>query len=151
MLRQLTIVQAAINLKLTLGLQCEISLIKKDRVPFVTSISFSSSTEVSECFICRDVELPASDPLRNFCDCKNLLAHHVCLSTWIQRVRRTFHAGNLDILNFSLAGFPHQPFVKIWWGGNVCVEQWINVFAMLAFLIETKRRCSPQGNELPFK
>lgn len=41
--------------------------------------------EVSECFICRDVELEASDPLRSFCDCKNLLAHHVCLSTWIQR------------------------------------------------------------------
>ncbi|XP_041791327.1 uncharacterized protein LOC121605479 [Chelmon rostratus] len=40
--------------------------------------------ETSECFICRDVELKASDPLRNFCDCKNLLAHHVCLSTWIQ-------------------------------------------------------------------
>ncbi|XP_050933030.1 uncharacterized protein LOC108878890 [Lates calcarifer] len=41
--------------------------------------------ETPECFICRDVELQASDPLRNFCDCKNLLAHHVCLSTWIQR------------------------------------------------------------------
>ncbi|XP_026013468.1 uncharacterized protein LOC113015627 isoform X1 [Astatotilapia calliptera] len=41
--------------------------------------------ETSECFICRDGELKASDPLRNFCDCKNLLAHHVCLSTWIQR------------------------------------------------------------------
>lgn len=41
--------------------------------------------ETSECFICRDVELQASDPLRNFCDCKNLLAHHVCLSTWIQK------------------------------------------------------------------
>ncbi|XP_047443035.1 uncharacterized protein LOC125009282 [Mugil cephalus] len=42
------------------------------------------SIETSECFICRDGELQASDPLRNFCDCKNLLAHHVCLSTWIQ-------------------------------------------------------------------
>ncbi|XP_031174180.1 uncharacterized protein LOC116063358 [Sander lucioperca] len=41
--------------------------------------------ETSECFICRDVELQASDPLRNFCNCKNLLAHHVCLSTWIQK------------------------------------------------------------------
>ncbi|KAK5869299.1 hypothetical protein PBY51_024028 [Eleginops maclovinus] len=41
--------------------------------------------ETSECFICRDVELQASDPLRNFCDCKNLLSHHVCLSTWIQK------------------------------------------------------------------
>nr|XP_046248001.1 uncharacterized protein LOC124060757 isoform X2 [Scatophagus argus] len=41
--------------------------------------------EASECFICRDAELQASDPLRKFCDCKNLLAHHVCLSTWIQR------------------------------------------------------------------
>ncbi|KAF6728675.1 hypothetical protein FQA47_023300 [Oryzias melastigma] len=41
--------------------------------------------EMSECFICRDGELISSNPLRNFCDCKNLLAHHVCLSTWIQR------------------------------------------------------------------
>ncbi|XP_026161297.1 uncharacterized protein LOC113129487 isoform X2 [Mastacembelus armatus] len=41
--------------------------------------------KTSECFICRDVELQASDPLRNFCDCKNLLAHHMCLSTWIRR------------------------------------------------------------------
>ncbi|XP_023272255.1 uncharacterized protein LOC111662585 isoform X2 [Seriola lalandi dorsalis] len=42
-------------------------------------------SKTPECFICRDVELKANDPLRNFCDCKNLLAHHVCLSTWIQR------------------------------------------------------------------
>ncbi|KAM9848313.1 uncharacterized protein ACBR49_007671 [Aulostomus maculatus] len=41
--------------------------------------------ETSECFICRDVELQARDPLRNFCDCKNLLAHHMCLSMWIQK------------------------------------------------------------------
>ncbi|KAM9384695.1 uncharacterized protein KZ484_006411 [Pholidichthys leucotaenia] len=41
--------------------------------------------EMSECFICRDGELQANDPLRNFCDCKNLLAHHTCLSTWIQK------------------------------------------------------------------
>ncbi|KAK2835989.1 hypothetical protein Q5P01_016473 [Channa striata] len=50
-----------------------------------TELCLNVSTETSECFICRDVELQASDPLRNFCDCKNLLAHHVCLSTWIQR------------------------------------------------------------------
>ncbi|XP_072246254.1 uncharacterized protein [Leuresthes tenuis] len=41
--------------------------------------------EMSECFICRDGELKTSNPLKNFCDCKNLLAHHVCLSAWIQR------------------------------------------------------------------
>ncbi|XP_054646368.1 uncharacterized protein LOC129189080 [Dunckerocampus dactyliophorus] len=41
--------------------------------------------ELSECFICRDVQVQAGDPLRTFCDCKNLLAHHVCISTWIQR------------------------------------------------------------------
>ncbi|KAM4574349.1 uncharacterized protein V3H82_008998 [Fundulus diaphanus] len=47
----------------------------------------SIAMETSECFICRDGELKTSDPLRNFCDCKNLLAHHVCLSAWIQRGR----------------------------------------------------------------
>ncbi|XP_054458399.1 uncharacterized protein LOC129094309 [Anoplopoma fimbria] len=45
----------------------------------------SQFIETSECFICRDVELQAGDPLRHFCDCKNLLSHHVCLSTWIQK------------------------------------------------------------------
>ncbi|KAM6921176.1 uncharacterized protein FYW49_006964 [Xenentodon cancila] len=42
-------------------------------------------SETSECFICRDGEVKTSEPLRHFCDCKNLLAHHKCLSTWIQR------------------------------------------------------------------
>ncbi|KAM4549189.1 uncharacterized protein PAE49_017149 [Odontesthes bonariensis] len=41
--------------------------------------------ETSECFICRDGEVKTGNPLKNFCDCKNLLAHHVCLSEWIQR------------------------------------------------------------------
>ncbi|KAI9542485.1 hypothetical protein NQZ68_019167 [Dissostichus eleginoides] len=51
----------------------------------------SLSSETSECFICRDVEHRASDPLRNFCDCKNLLSHHACLSTWIQKACGSEH------------------------------------------------------------
>nr|XP_020465710.1 uncharacterized protein LOC109965756 isoform X2 [Monopterus albus]XP_020465711.1 uncharacterized protein LOC109965756 isoform X2 [Monopterus albus] len=42
-------------------------------------------TETPECFICRDADHQIDDPLRNFCDCKNLLAHHMCLATWLQR------------------------------------------------------------------
>ncbi|KAL1272903.1 hypothetical protein QQF64_028765, partial [Cirrhinus molitorella] len=42
-------------------------------------------TEESECFICRDVGLVGEDPLRTFCDCKNLVAHHSCLLTWIKK------------------------------------------------------------------
>lgn len=53
--------------------------------PLSSAQSCSLFIETSECFICRDVELQAGDPLRHFCDCKNLLAHHVCLSTWIQK------------------------------------------------------------------
>lgn len=53
--------------------------------PLSSAESGSFIIETSECFICRDVELQATDPLRHFCDCKNLLAHHVCLSTWIQK------------------------------------------------------------------
>ncbi|XP_068446107.1 uncharacterized protein [Clinocottus analis] len=53
--------------------------------PLSSAQSCSLFIETSECFICRDVELQASDPLRHFCDCKNLLAHHVCLCTWIQK------------------------------------------------------------------
>ncbi|XP_068175575.1 uncharacterized protein [Antennarius striatus] len=56
-----------------------------------------------ECFICRDVELQASDPLRKFCDCKNLLAHHVCLSVWIQR-----GCGNEDRLRCIICKAKYQ-------------------------------------------
>ncbi|XP_075904642.1 uncharacterized protein LOC142903084 [Nelusetta ayraudi] len=49
--------------------------------------STTLAIDQSECFICRDVQLKASDPLRNFCDCKTLLAHHSCVSMWIQKSR----------------------------------------------------------------
>ncbi|KAK1796801.1 hypothetical protein P4O66_009812 [Electrophorus voltai] len=39
--------------------------------------------EMAECFICRDVRL--AEGLRRFCDCKNLLAHHSCLLTWVTK------------------------------------------------------------------
>ncbi|KAJ8375298.1 hypothetical protein SKAU_G00058780 [Synaphobranchus kaupii] len=42
-------------------------------------------TDVSECFICRDGERMDQDALKNFCDCKNLFAHHRCLLTWIKK------------------------------------------------------------------
>ncbi|XP_067230431.1 uncharacterized protein [Chanodichthys erythropterus] len=42
-------------------------------------------TDESECFICRDVGLVGEDPLRTFCDCKSLVAHHSCLLTWIKK------------------------------------------------------------------
>ncbi|KAJ8418524.1 hypothetical protein AAFF_G00000230 [Aldrovandia affinis] len=42
-------------------------------------------TDVPECFICRDGERMDHDALLNFCDCKNLLAHHRCLLTWIKK------------------------------------------------------------------
>lgn len=114
----------------------------------VKQILSSSSTETSECFICRDVELQASDPLRKFCDCKNLLAHHVCLSTWIQRVRNTFHTGSFDILNLNLGlFFPSSETCSNVKREKVYINE-INVFVMLAFLIETKRRRLSQGNEL---
>ncbi|KAI4828556.1 hypothetical protein KUCAC02_022638 [Chaenocephalus aceratus] len=51
----------------------------------------SLSSETSECFICRDVAHRASDPLRHFCDCNNLLSHHVCLCTWIQKACGSEH------------------------------------------------------------
>ncbi|XP_022531159.1 uncharacterized protein LOC103025947 [Astyanax mexicanus] len=42
-------------------------------------------TETPECFICRDVQLVDGEPLRRFCDCKNLVAHHSCLITWVKK------------------------------------------------------------------
>ncbi|MBN3313309.1 SEP15 protein, partial [Atractosteus spatula] len=38
-----------------------------------------------ECFICREGEVSDQDELRNFCDCKSLVAHHRCLLTWISK------------------------------------------------------------------
>ncbi|XP_047669727.1 uncharacterized protein LOC113642838 isoform X6 [Tachysurus fulvidraco] len=40
--------------------------------------------ETPECFICRDVQLVDGEPLKRFCDCKNLMAHHSCLLTWVR-------------------------------------------------------------------
>lgn len=69
----------------------------------------SSSSDVSECFICRDAELVASDPLRNFCDCKNMVAHHLCLATWIKRVRRI-----TSVLTKPKTGFALHAQVSGW-------------------------------------
>ena len=65
---------------------------KKD-IPSGTIKLISSSLcplsliDVSECFICRDNKLGVRDTLGNFCDCKNLMAHHLCLFIWIQKVK----------------------------------------------------------------
>ncbi|XP_017335891.1 uncharacterized protein LOC108272161 isoform X2 [Ictalurus punctatus] len=40
--------------------------------------------ETPECFICRDVQLVDAEQLKRFCDCKNLMAHHGCLLTWVR-------------------------------------------------------------------
>ncbi|KAF4079264.1 hypothetical protein AMELA_G00191050 [Ameiurus melas] len=40
--------------------------------------------ETPECFICRDVQLVDGEKLKRFCDCKNLMAHHGCLLTWVR-------------------------------------------------------------------
>ncbi|XP_028818397.1 uncharacterized protein LOC114769497 isoform X2 [Denticeps clupeoides] len=41
--------------------------------------------EASECFICREGQLGTREPIRTFCDCRSLLAHHHCLLTWISK------------------------------------------------------------------
>ncbi len=56
----------------------------------VKTLSLLLLAEESECFICRDVGLVVEDPLRTFCDCKNLVAHHSCLLTWIKKVPSAF-------------------------------------------------------------
>ncbi|KAB5584244.1 hypothetical protein PHYPO_G00105170 [Pangasianodon hypophthalmus] len=40
--------------------------------------------ETPECFICREVQLVDGEQLKRFCDCKNLMAHHSCLLTWVR-------------------------------------------------------------------
>ncbi|XP_036970635.1 uncharacterized protein LOC119028583 [Acanthopagrus latus] len=86
--------------------------------------------ETSECFICRDVELQASDPLRNFCDCKNLLAHHVCLSTWIQR-----GCGSEDRLRCVICKGKYQlQRSSPWWTVSFRWQTWLVLFAALVLL-----------------
>ncbi|KAG5275886.1 hypothetical protein AALO_G00125620 [Alosa alosa] len=58
-------------------------------------------TDGRECFICRDGE--ATEPLRTFCDCKTLLAHHSCLLTWISK-----GAGSDDRLRCSVCRVEYQ-------------------------------------------
>ncbi|XP_020488300.1 uncharacterized protein [Labrus bergylta] len=90
----------------------------------------SLSVETSECFICRDVELKASDPLRNFCDCKNLLAHHVCLSTWIQR-----GCGSEDKLQCIVCKAKYQlQRTSPWWLMSLQWQMWLVLITALALL-----------------
>ncbi|KAL6458241.1 hypothetical protein MHYP_G00334710 [Metynnis hypsauchen] len=60
-------------------------------------------TEMPECFICRDVQLVDGEPLRRFCDCKNLMAHHSCLLTWVRK-----GLGSEDRLRCSACNAEHQ-------------------------------------------
>ncbi|GAA6101568.1 uncharacterized protein LOC113642838 isoform X1 [Tachysurus ichikawai] len=48
-----------------------------------------------ECFICRDVQLVDGEPLKRFCDCKKLMAHHSCLLTWVRMVLQVEVVGEL--------------------------------------------------------
>ncbi|CAJ1059757.1 uncharacterized protein LOC117826226 [Xyrichtys novacula] len=86
--------------------------------------------EMSECFICRDAELKASDPLRNFCDCKNLLAHHACLSTWIQR-----GCGSEDRLRCIVCKAKYQlQRISPWWLVSSQWQTWLVLITALALL-----------------
>ncbi|KAG7513241.1 hypothetical protein JOB18_002597 [Solea senegalensis] len=89
--------------------------------------------ETPECFICRDVELHASDPLRNFCDCKNLLAHHACLSTWIQTGQ-----GTEDRLRCIICKAKYQlQWSSPWWSVSFRWQTWlvlITVFVLLGLV-----------------
>ncbi|XP_031431268.1 uncharacterized protein LOC116222170 [Clupea harengus] len=58
-------------------------------------------TDGRECFICRDGE--ASEPLRTFCDCKTLQAHHSCLLTWVSK-----GVGSEDQLRCSVCRAEYQ-------------------------------------------
>ncbi|XP_026202081.1 uncharacterized protein LOC113152830 isoform X2 [Anabas testudineus] len=86
--------------------------------------------KTSECFICRDVELEASDPLRNFCDCRNLLAHHACLSTWIQR-----GCGSEDRLRCIICKAKYQLQRRSpWWSVTVQWQTWLVLITALVLL-----------------
>ncbi|KAM8931197.1 uncharacterized protein RCH25_007130 [Pelodytes ibericus] len=50
-------------------------------VRITTSPALITVTE-KECFICREGD---QDDLQHFCDCTDLIGHHQCLLTWIQK------------------------------------------------------------------
>ncbi|XP_028443394.1 uncharacterized protein LOC114561536 isoform X1 [Perca flavescens] len=96
----------------------------------LTSAESCLFIETSECFICRDVELQASDPLRNFCNCKNLLAHHVCLSTWI---RKGF--GSEDRLRCIICKAKYQlQRSSPWWSLSFQWQTWLALIAACVLL-----------------
>ncbi|XP_068098720.1 uncharacterized protein [Hyperolius riggenbachi] len=53
----------------------------------VTNSSDTSTFTDSEkeCFICREVKKKSQEELQKFCDCRDLVVHHHCLLTWIQK------------------------------------------------------------------
>ncbi|XP_017553429.1 uncharacterized protein LOC108427650 isoform X2 [Pygocentrus nattereri] len=87
-------------------------------------------TEMPECFICRDVQLVDGEPLRRFCDCKNLMAHHSCLLTWVRK-----GLGSEDRLRCSACNAEYQQCRTAVWKTLACQWQtWPVVVVAVALL-----------------
>ncbi|XP_066521895.1 uncharacterized protein [Hoplias malabaricus] len=84
-------------------------------------------TEMPECFICRDVQLVDGEPLRRFCDCKNLMAHHSCLLTW--------GLGSEDRLRCSACNAEYQQCRTAVWRTLACKWQTWPVVVIGVFLL----------------
>ncbi|XP_072276020.1 uncharacterized protein [Pyxicephalus adspersus] len=52
-----------------------------NRYSDTTAIVFTEK----ECFICREADKQGQEELLNYCDCRDLVGHHQCLLTWIQK------------------------------------------------------------------
>ncbi|XP_064186602.1 uncharacterized protein LOC135252463 isoform X1 [Anguilla rostrata] len=87
-------------------------------------------TDVSECFICRDGELRDQHALKNFCDCKNLLAHDRCLITWIKK-----GLGNEEKPKCSVCNAEYQLLRRPPWRSVACQWQtWLVLAVSLALM-----------------
>lgn len=78
---------------------------------FISCFVFCFFAETPECFICKDVQLVDGEQLKRFCDCKNLMAHHSCLLTWVRTVCIVYCTTNF-FFYFAHLCWPNELYVQ---------------------------------------
>ncbi|KAM5148428.1 uncharacterized protein ACMZJ9_012035 isoform 2-T2 [Mantella aurantiaca] len=85
----------------------------------------TQANQEKECFICREAEKRGQEELHNYCDCRDLVGHHQCLLTWIQK-----GSGNEDRQRCSACTAKYHLQEGTTWKILLC--HWKN---LLAFII----------------
>ncbi|XP_072276018.1 uncharacterized protein [Pyxicephalus adspersus] len=94
-----------------------------NRYSDTTAIVFTEK----ECFICREADKQGQEELLNYCDCRDLVGHHQCLLTWIQK-----GSGNEDRQRCSACTAKYHLQEGTVWKVLLC--QWRSLFTLIVTL-----------------